>query len=81
MRMTEVRNMPKITRPIEANPGVSDFQAHVHGPTMLCFGRGRGHKEGRHCEKWSFSDTEMYTPGRMIRRNSVGMRKGVQISR
>lgn len=35
MRMTEVRNMPQITRPIEANPGVSDFQAMLMGP--LCY--------------------------------------------
>ena len=35
-------------------------------------------KEVRHCEKWSFRARETYTPGRMIRGKSVGMRKDVQ---
>ena len=35
-------------------------------------------KEVRHCEKWSFRVRETYTPGRMIRGKSVGMRKDIQ---
>lgn len=46
----------------------------------LCYilKEAREAKEVRHYEKWSFRARKMYTPGRMIRGKSVGMRKDIQ---